>query len=131
MPSVFQVKLSEIEAMLEKCSPGARLVAKLHHFWVFDSKGGIYRGLPLGKHGKRGKKKVNSAPRLTSACRGRKFQRRRCRALAQTTLSPIHKRSFKVVHFGSPRGRFPRQSLAAGILLLRVLATDHRLAALR
>ncbi|HEY6322671.1 MAG TPA: hypothetical protein VJA16_14035 [Thermoanaerobaculia bacterium] len=53
MPSIAQPKLSAIEAMLEKCSPGARIVAKKHHFWVLDSKGGIYRGLPLGKHGKK------------------------------------------------------------------------------
>jgi len=53
MPSLAQVKLSEIAAMLEKCSPGARIVPKKHHFWVFDSRGGIYRGLPLGKHGKK------------------------------------------------------------------------------
>jgi hypothetical protein len=53
MASAFQVKLSEIEAMLAKCSPGARIVRKKHHFWVFDSRGGIYSGLPLGEHGKK------------------------------------------------------------------------------
>ena len=37
--------------MLVKCSPGARIIAKKHHLWVFDSKGGIYKSLPRGKHG--------------------------------------------------------------------------------
>jgi hypothetical protein len=46
-----QIPLDEIETMLEKCSPGARVVPKKHHFWVLDAKGGIFRGLPLGAHG--------------------------------------------------------------------------------
>ena len=56
MPSLAQVKLSEIEAMLEGCSPGSRIIPKKHHHWVFDSKGGIYKSLPLGGHGKKNPK---------------------------------------------------------------------------
>jgi hypothetical protein len=51
--SLAQVKLSAIEAMLEDCSPGARVVPKKHHYWVFDAKGGSYKSLPLGEHGKK------------------------------------------------------------------------------
>jgi hypothetical protein len=51
MPSIAQVKLSEIGAMLEKCSSGSRIVEKKHRHWVLDSKGSIYRGLPRGAHG--------------------------------------------------------------------------------
>ena len=53
MPSLGQVKLSAIEAMLADCSPGARIVPKKHHNWVLDSKGGSYKSLPLGEHGKK------------------------------------------------------------------------------
>lgn len=53
MPSLGQVKLSAIEAMLEDCSPGARIVPKKHLNWVLDSKGGSYKGLPRGEHGKK------------------------------------------------------------------------------
>jgi hypothetical protein len=53
MPSIAQIKLSEIEAMLEKCSPGSRIVKKKHRHWVLDPKGSIYRGLPRGAHGKK------------------------------------------------------------------------------
>ena len=52
MPSVAQIKLSKIEEMLRRCSPGSRLIRKEHRIWVFDAKGGIYRGLPKGAHGK-------------------------------------------------------------------------------
>ena len=38
--------------MLEQCARGARIEAKKHRNWVYyDSK--IFRGLPLGRHGKR------------------------------------------------------------------------------
>jgi hypothetical protein len=46
-----QIPLDKIAAMLEGCSPGARIVRKKHHFWVLDARGGIFRGLPLGTHG--------------------------------------------------------------------------------
>jgi hypothetical protein len=51
MPKAGQIPLDKIEAMLQECSPGARVVRKKHLFWVLDAKGGIYRGLPLGGHG--------------------------------------------------------------------------------
>lgn len=38
--------------MLDACAPGAVIVPKLHHNWV-TYQGKTYRGLPLGKHGKR------------------------------------------------------------------------------
>jgi len=55
MPSLGQFKLSEIEAMLARCSPGARIVRKEHRIRVLDAKGGMYRGLPSGAHGKKDK----------------------------------------------------------------------------
>ena len=52
MPSVAQIKLAKIQEMLDQCSPGSRLVHKKHLIWVLDARGGIYRGLPKGAHGK-------------------------------------------------------------------------------
>jgi len=46
------VTLKEIREMLDACAPGARIVPKEHHNWVLWN-GRTYRGLPLGKHGKR------------------------------------------------------------------------------
>ena len=46
------VTLKEISGMLNVCAPGARIEPKEHRNWVLYN-GMIYRGLPLGKHGKR------------------------------------------------------------------------------
>ena len=38
--------------MLVQCAPGACMEKKRHRYWVrYDGK--IYRGLPLGRHGRR------------------------------------------------------------------------------
>jgi hypothetical protein len=50
--SFSTVRFKDIRRMLHQCAPGAAIEKKKHRHWVrYDGK--IYRGLPLGRHGKR------------------------------------------------------------------------------
>jgi len=41
------VRLGEILKAIRICAPGARVVLKTHHYWVF-SQARVFRGLPKG-----------------------------------------------------------------------------------
>lgn len=47
MTSDGPVRLGEILKAIQACAPGARVVLKTHHYWVF-SQGKVFRGLPKG-----------------------------------------------------------------------------------
>ena len=47
MTSAGPVRLGEILKAIRLCAPGARVVLKTHHYWVFF-RGKVFRGLPKG-----------------------------------------------------------------------------------
>ena len=52
MSSFSTVRFKDIRRMLDQCAPGAGIAKKKHRHWVRYG-GKTYRGLPLGRHGKR------------------------------------------------------------------------------
>ncbi len=52
MSSFTIVRFKDIRRMLGECAPGAGIEKKKHRHWVRYG-GKTYRGLPLGRHGKR------------------------------------------------------------------------------
>lgn len=52
MSSFATVRLKVILRMLDRCAPGAAIENKKHRYWVRYG-GKTYRGLPLGRHGRR------------------------------------------------------------------------------